>query len=229
MKRFLTVLVALVLMAAMASTAVAEYSEPILFRNIPWGSTKAHVLSQLPTPWLDLGPYTYENLMDLNNFRYGEAQKYQKGNVYFLESLSYKDLNVAGYETKTVHLYYAYSVTSDGLPDENIDNGRLFAAEYVIEPTDRHAVYDDLVGKLSGLYGAPDFKFESHKVIDYTYNTWKGKDETSVTLMMEEYSSGTCKIHIRYTTQAGVDMQNEVLEATIKKENQSAANNTSGL
>ena len=231
MKRILTVLVTLALLAAMAGTAVAEYNEPILFRNIPWGSLKSDVSKQMPTPKDILRVKMPENLFDLDWYMNGTLSKAIKGNARFYQTYIYDDgsLKVAGYTVDNVCMHYAYSVI-DGIPDYSIINGRLFAAEYEIIPIDEKTVHDDLICKLTDLYGDPDYKSYKHGVsIDYTYTTWKGKNGTSVTLILAEYTLSPCHIYIRYVTQEGIDMQNEVLEANKKLEAVSAANDTSGL
>ncbi len=232
MKRLLTALIAMAILVTIAPVAMAEHSEPILFRGIPWGSLRSDVVGKLPEPKDARGPTNQKYVLNIEKFIYGTSKNQLSGDgdAHFYEHLSYykdKITYVAGYEVSSISLFYAYSVDSDGHPDTNFDNGKLFATEYCIYPTNKEAVHEDLVNKLTKLYGDPDYKSDPLRTKKNTYTVWKGKDGTYVSLNLYE-SEKFSAINIRYATQEGFAMQNEVLKA-IKKMETSDADDTSGL
>lgn len=237
MKRLLTALIAMALLVTIAPVAMAEHSEPILFRGIPWGSLRTDVVSELPKPSSTSGPTHQKYGTNIEKYVYGISEKLRnsENNATFTEELSYNDksigykgMYVAGYKVERIGLAYVYSLDSDGHPDVNFDNGRLYLACYCISPTNNEATHKDLVNKLTKLYGDPDYnKSETSKTKNDTHTVWKGRDGTSVSLNLYE-SKEYSVIYIKYATQEGVDMRNEVLDA-FKKMETPDPDDTSGL
>lgn len=179
MKKLICVFMALVIFLSAAAAAEASDAEQkeIVFRGIPWGTSYAEVKKILSdTNWFeftgfDMWTYSTESIL---NDASGDA-----GFEYLDIELQCAAMDpnwiVAGYQTDGVTLYFAFTPSDVGL-NRDKDSARLYGATYRFEPADVHAAADDLVEKLSSLYGEHAGKKDCPTYgenVKYTY-LWSG-------------------------------------------------------
>ena len=167
----------------------------ITFRDIPWGTSYTSVnemlgsLSFLPiagegyvSPSVDA--VLLDNDIEGINFEYND--------INIVASALDPELDVAGYTTSDVSLYFAYSV-ENGTVLKTEENSQLYEAQYRIEPTDLQSAKVDLIEKLSSLYGSPAKESESRNIFDHfeTYTYWYGANDTELVLKTEDTSNDT--------------------------------------
>lgn len=207
------------------------YPSPILFRGAEWGATSSEVAKVLPEDFnayeWDISEYWYST----DEWMYRENKYEYKGKLgYYETSLgSLENMKVAGYDIENVYIYYTYSVGEDGLLVRDIDHSALIYAYYKIEPKDPDAVYNDLISKLTSLYGDIDLHQAEKPYIAYEQNLWYGADGTMVSLVREDYPSGNHYIYIKYGFSGADQLLADAYEAAVYEESLFAASNTDGL
>lgn len=211
----------------------------ILFRDLKWGSSYPDIESQL-------GELTFMPL-------YGEA--YQSPSVeavlygdYEGIDFEYTDINiiatsingtidVAGYDVEEVSLYFSY-IPVDGVLTKEEKDTSFYGARYVIHPQDLEAVKNDLIDKLSSIYGEPLGNANDTDLYDnkYTYTSWAGQNETALVLKTRDATNDTTDLYdneitISYACNKGdIDLQtaSDILkQEDIKKEKSVISNGTS--
>lgn len=93
------------------------------------------------------------------------------------------EIEVAGYKTKDVKVYFAYTIV-DGVLTKNESDSALYGARYEFDSLNLEEMYLDLTEKLTTLYGE---SFGTTKDTDlygniYTYTYWHGQNDTMVVL-----------------------------------------------
>ena len=93
---------------------------------------------------------------------------------------------VAGYKTSAVNYYGVYSVKNGELVTD-LCQGRFYAGQYVFDnPDDINAMFDNLNGKLTGLYGEADETKEPVETpAEDKHVFWYGAEETGVALSIK--------------------------------------------
>ena len=236
MKRIASVLLILVLLIPCVAFAAVPllgmpHEEPILFRGIKWGATREEAAKALPAGLVMTETKTSEYWYSTSNMMFDESfNDYYKGELGCYEyTRSSNAVQVAGYEVKDIYLYYAYHTGEDGLLIKDDEHTSLLYAYYKIEPKDPAAAYNDLIGKLTSLYGDVDFRQRSDSVITYTQNLWYGADGTMVSLVKADYSTGSHYIYIKYGFSGADDLLNAAYDAVVLEERLNAASNVDGL
>ena len=235
-RKLLTLVLSLLLILGAFSYAMAdeEHSEPILFRGASWGSNYSDVQIVLPDGVkmrdLDIREYWYP-MMDMmyDGSGYGNQVKAEIGCYAYARTSSLKGIKVAGYEIEQIYLYFVFVPDETGKLVKDPAHTAFISGQYKIEPKDPDAVFDDLVTKLSSLYGDVDVEESSEGIIDRKMALWKGADGTMVSIFKQDYSSGTHEIYIKYGTLDGDRLIDEAYAAAVKEENEGAASNTDGL
>lgn len=235
-KKMLTLVLALTMLLGIVVSAHAdeEYGEPILFRGAAWGASYPDVLKVLPDGVkmrdLDIKEYWYPMLDMMNEGNsYGNQVKAEIGCYSYARSSSLKGVKVAGYEIEQLYLYFIF------VPDESEKlikdeaHTAFISGQYKIEPKDPDAVFDDLVSKLTSLYGDVDIEESKTGIIDKKMALWKGADGTMVSVFRQDYSSGTHEIYIKYGSLVGDELIKNAYDAAVREENEGAASNTDGL
>lgn len=192
MRKFACLLVVLVLVAS--STALAD---EILFRDIPWGSNIDDVENHIGS----IGYHTSEDESYLPYWsKYdGDPFGLALGSAHYpVGWLSYYMLwddsfLIAGYPLSTMSVWMTYGLDGDNVL-RNREDSRLYMAAYTFSVLDIETTYDDLVIKLTTLYGHGEETIEngggyyadSEKVGEYTTIertiVWIGDENTSVRL-----------------------------------------------
>ena len=166
----------IVLLTIMLGTATA--ADTYLFRNIPWYSTKTtttDALSNLNTH----GNYTNVTLPDWfqrwSNID-GDYKVREAG-----ANVTYTGVPVAGYNA-VLDTYFIYPIV-DGRVSRNDDNAELYLAIYRFSKlTDMQAVYDDLVQKLTGLYGESTALNNPDGWTNFNGRLWTAEDDSKIWL-----------------------------------------------
>ena len=236
MKKVISILLILVLlMVSCSAFAGDEHSEPILFRGAQWGSSLDEVKKFIPDGVkmrdLKITEYWYpmDSLMNDGN-DWGSQYKAEMGGYSYAQSSSLKDVKVAGYDIEDLYLYFMYVPGEDGLLVKDDAHTALIYAYYKLEPKNPDAVYDDLISKLTSLYGDVDREESSTGLIDRKMSQWNGADGTMVSVFREDYSTtGSHYIYIKYGFKGGDDLMKAAYDATVLEESKGAASNVDGL
>lgn len=233
-KVFSAFLALMILTMCFGAFADDVYEKPILFRNIEWGSSLNTALKEIPNGvkmrdfdereyWYPVSDFIYDG----NG--YGTQLKANLGGYVYARSSSMEGVKVAGYDVKNIYMYFLYEVGEDGLLKKDTDNTSFVYAYYLIEPKDSEAVFNDLTAKLTSIYGDVDITKSDSSIISYWQNAWNGADGTVVSLVREDYSSGTHNIYIKYATRNADTLMREAYDAIVLEETQNAASDISGL
>ncbi len=233
MKRCLSAFIALLILLGCGS-AVADdaYEEPILFRGIEWGASYTDTLKGLPAgvTMYALRNSEYWYTMDDYMFTSSNMAYHAEIGAYaYARASSLNGVKVAGYDVSKIDLYFAYLPGDDGLLVKDKEHTSLFYAYYCLEPKDPNAVFEDLKTKLTSLYGDVDYEQTKSSIISYEQALWNGADGTMVSLIREDYSSGSHYIYIKYGFKGGNDLLKAAYEAAVLEETLNAVSNTDGL
>ena len=234
MKKVILLVMSLCFVIMCVSFASAEGSNNVLitFRGIEWGTPVGDISDKIPDGVKFFNPDLVSQLVSAKNFLYDGNNDYYKGPVAYsvsARSSSLKNMKVAGYEVSGMYMYFAIVPGADGLPTENVSDSALVMAYYKIEPKDPDAAYEDLCTKLTGLYGDADYSYEKSPYITYKYTVWYGSDGSAVSLVKEDYPSGSHYIYIKYAAANADEVLKKAYDALVLKESKEAASNVDGL
>lgn len=228
----LALMICLVCAIALSATAESKKDVSITFRGINWGIPVTQIDSKMPEGVRLYAPEVSDGFRSVEYFLYDGNDDYYKGAVGYsvqARSSSLENMKVAGYEVSSMYMYFACVPGSDGLPTGNQEDSAFYAAYYKLEPKDADAAYDDLVTKLTGLYGDVFATYEKSPYISYKYTVWKGADGSMVSLEKEDYPSGSHYIYIKYAAGNGEELLKNAYQALVLQESHDAASNTDGL
>ena len=228
------VLIAILVILMTCCTAYADiHDKSILFRGIEWGSTVSEAAKGLPNGVMMRDTQTKEYwyfmadcMFDDNN---GDYYKAELGCYEYARSNSLENVKVAGYNVADLYLYYVYTTGEDGLLVKDNAHTSLIYAYYKLEPKDPDGVYADLIAKLTSLYGDVDEHQQKSPYIVYEQNLWYGADGTMVSLVKEDYPSGSHYIYIKYGYSGADLLLEDAYDAVVREEILNAASNTDGL
>ena len=223
MKKIVTLLIALVVALSCLPALSEAYEKPILFRGLQWGSSYAQVAEE--TELQELSSTTPSGTASL--LWSGESPSYDTGTGSYAYDKTGTSPKVAGYQTIYVEFYFA------SLPDENgylpVDEEgwiladpectALYAAVYGMYGEDQEEIYEDLVHKLTSLYGEADLSTEEATV-------WYGAEGTMVSLRKVNYRvRNAVNVSITYACTSGDEWLNAAQDAVDK----AFSENTEGL
>lgn len=156
---------------------------PILFQNIPWGSTQdkartavakaGYVKNKNSFYSAKTNNVVYSKLYSGNAKEPYELSQYY--NMVLCEDYVYSDRvlkKIAGYEVDTIAMCYVYSENRGKLDTKNPG---LISVNVELKATDEEAAMADLENKLTQVYGPCDQK-------NYRSMVWLGGDGTCVVL-----------------------------------------------
>lgn len=232
MKRFISCVLILIFVAF---SCYAESDPPqILFRNIPWGTNIDDALDTLAEDsgvgikdWRRITgrapDYITQNDLNTSQFTLGDYTNfdcrcfaYSVYNIY--------EIKVAGYTVKSTNdafgLSFVYTPDSNGEIDiNNTKNTALYFAYYnITDIIDPLKTYEDLIGKISSLYGKPtsvSTEGEVSRTSDKLHIAeWEGADDAVLLLVVKEHkgsSSGNMyySARIQYNWMKGYEMIKE--------------------
>lgn len=234
MKKVVCLIMALCFAVLCTAFALAEDAKEvkITFRGIDWGIPVTEIEAKMPD---GVKLYNYDIVDGLNsvdNFLYDGDSEYYKGAVGYsvhARPSSLENLKVAGYEVGSMYMYFAIIPGSDGMPTNDAKDTAFIEAYYKIEPKDADSAYEDLLIKLSGLYGEVSYSYEKSPYISYKYNIWQGSDGSRVCLEKEDYPSGSHYIYIKYAAGNAGELLSNAYQALVLEESAGAASNVDGL
>lgn len=233
MKKVLATILAILIVLSTSLCLADTHDGSILFRNAEWGASYSDVLEKLPEGVKMHAPKVSEYwrstddiMFDENSWNYYKAEL---GCYSYSKSSSMKNVKVAGYDIDTIYLYFLYDIDSNGLLIKDDAHTSLIYAYYKLEPKDPDTVYADLISKLTSLYGDVDLHQKSSPYITYEQNLWYGANGTQVSLVKEDYPTGSHYIYIKYGFSGADEQIAAAYNAVILEETQNAASNTDGL
>ena len=230
MKRFFAVTLVLVLCLGVLPIAMAEV-ETISFRGIEWGTPATELESKLSEVKL----YSWDDVdspKSVANFLFDGDDIYYDGEVNcrnYARPSSLKDLKVAGYAVEELYVYCAYVPGADGLLTGDLKDTAFIEAYYELDTKDPDLAYDDLLDKLTGLYGEVFYSNTRSPYISYTYNVWKAADDSMVCLEKRIYPSSGTDIYVKYAAGNADELMSSAYKALVLQETKDAASNTDGL
>lgn len=228
MKRFVSLLMACMLILSVGTCVLAEESETFLFRNIPWYAPKKEVSDTLSSLTMNL------NLPNATIPDWFQTWEHTDSDYTVAKAgagTGYGNVSVAGYNAELI-VYYVYPIV-DGKLLRNGDEAEFYLAVYEFsDSADMEAVYNDLVTKLTGLYGESS---ALNKWGRFTGRLWKAKDGSQIWLRIYN-TNGDYTVQLSYTAPESTSRL-EAVEAQITKEKleaeelerQKNINNTDGL
>ena len=211
----------------MNNTSKQSTNEEILFRDVPWGTNYIDVTQLLPEfDWYDMSFDGMRNY-SVNEIVTGGVDYFDFNNynlTLVAQPFSNKEIDVAGYTTSDMELYFAYTPTNGEIIREN-SNTALYGATYEIEPENLESASTDIINKLTSLYGEP---VDEQKETDYlglfeTRTYWKGANDTEVVVRSVDASADTSNLFndelwIAYVWEKGDDILKEA-DSIISKTN----------
>lgn len=212
----------------------ATGDKEILFRNLPWGTTLADTPALLGVDLTD--PYDWKYWYSVEDQMFNQSGNIRhEGELGVYCSVGYsarKDMKVAGYALDDVDLYYLYIPDADGMLIRDAEHLGLYFASYKLDVKDPKAAYEDLTGKLTGLYGDPASTQhdDGYGYIVSDQLLWTGANGTLVSLVMQDYpDNNMTNLYIKYGTLSGNDMLDTAFTAAQAEESRNAEGDTDGL
>lgn len=207
-----------------------ETTEEITFRDVPWGSSYTEVNSLLSdlNLWNLVGElyrtYSVDEII-LGDY---EGLDFEINDINIIAYASNDEINVAGYTTDEICLFFSY-VPVDGILTRSEEDSALYGARYRFEPNNLSEMTQDLTEKLSSLYGEPDeIKTDSHWLynVQYEYIYWYGANDTEVVLKSVDASGDETdlyddEIYISYVWTKGDELL-QIASDTLSQNNKDA-------
>lgn len=157
----------------------------ILFGEIPWGTsyTDAENMKQE----LEMYPISGDafKTMSVDAVLLGdyEGVDFEYGDINIIGNALNGEIEVAGYKTSEVNLFFSY-IPVDGVLTRKEPDSSFYGAQYIFEPMNLEEMSNDLINKLSSIYGKPDKTTEDADMWsnEYTYTFWYGANDTELVL-----------------------------------------------
>lgn len=185
-KIVIAMLTSVLAMSFLSASAVAEEAKEITFRDISWGTSYTTVndahgewsLMPMSGDWC-VTPSVDAVLMD-NSY---EGIDFEYTDINIVASALNGELDVAGYTTSELWLYFSYT-SSDGILSKEESDSALYGATYKFETKNLEEMAADLTAKLSSIYGDPERSAVDTDIWGnkYTYTYWSGANDTELCL-----------------------------------------------
>lgn len=175
MKRMFAVIIAFLVLSGFALA-----DEEIRFLDYPWGITYAELSASLEERGLEIEKTRDMSYCDITPIT----------DLSFIEDVGYAariegDISVGGYPVNYLYMNFLFEYGDDWWNPE-IDDSTLIEGTYYLDIIDRKATADDLVDKLSQLYGEYEYTEEideKNTYSEYVYWwQWEGANNTYVAL-----------------------------------------------
>lgn len=157
----------------------------ITFRDIPWGTSFAKADELLGDMQLiNISGETYQT-KSIDDIALGDYKglDFEYKDINIIGSALNKEVEVAGYTTEDVNLYFAY-IPNNGVLNKTEEESSLYGAKYTFSTTNINDMAKDLRDKLVSTYGEP-VKESSDSDIwgnKCSYLFWNGSNETELVL-----------------------------------------------
>lgn len=179
MKKVVSVLLVLSLLAACAFADAPTYDGEILFRGLPWGCSINDAVANIQAAGVtndrvredcDVHDVDYSFSVDSCGFSYSPSDL---PNDFF----------VAGHLVEQVAIDAIYGIVDGKISHEREDSRMYCATYYFKDQANIKDVYDDLVSKLTSMYGTPVDAIESY----YDHNLmWTGTNNAAIIIEMDD-------------------------------------------
>lgn len=149
--------------------AETEESSTITFRGIPWGTSVLEanrILGKNELAWESSMTYSSAFVDDLLYGTWENSMHNEYDISIVAQVIDSQEIEVAGYVTYVTKLYFS-CIPVDGILTKNEEDTALYAAQYFFIANDFEAMSQDLIEKLTSMYG--DYS-ETHSGIDPTYH-----------------------------------------------------------
>lgn len=161
------------------------YDKEILFMNTAWGTSYSNFKDKHGELgiWALYGElyktYSVDEIV-LNDY---QGLDFEYTDINIIGCCSNGEVEVAGYKTRDVNLYFSY-VPVNGILTKKESDSALYGARYEFDTTNLKAMYSDLTTKLSSIYGEPNKTTTDADMwgMVYTYTYWYGQNDTMVVL-----------------------------------------------
>lgn len=161
-------------------------NKEILFMDIPWGTTYKLVNEQHGE--LGLYPMNGESYKtySIDDITLGDYKgiDFEYTDINVIGICYNNNINVAGYTTSDVSLYFSYIPNADGSLNQEADNSILYGARYEFEAKNLAEMQKDLTEKITSIYGEPQKEtsaIDIYKNENY-YLFWYGQNDTLLVL-----------------------------------------------
>lgn len=208
------------LLMAIACTAVADSgAKPILFRDLPWGATYAEVIEAMPdglkfeVDYLgneETFPKSFEALVTGEGMDEGFTGPIAMGAIGTPEVAG--SVKVAGYGLNSIVLLFAYTAGDDGMLERDEEHTAFALGQYTIHPLKLNECFDDLIAKLTMLYGEPEatVQLDAEAQTGITkYTAWRGAEESNLYLCTD----GKNSVQLLYWSAEGEKLMQEAYNA----------------
>ena len=216
------------------------YDEEILFRDIPWGTSYSDVdvmleeMSLMGVSGEGRKTYSVEDII-LGD---GKGIDFEYNDIKIIALPTYDKVDVAGYKTEDIMLFFSY-MPVDGVLTRLETDSALYGAQYEFQVQNLEEMSQDLVNKLSSLYGEPAKTVEEigRYDIQYTYIYWYGINDTVLVLRTQDVTKSTSdvfdnQIFISYVWLKGDEMLQEASDLSkqevLEKEAEAYGNDSTG-
>ena len=168
----------------------SAFADEILFRGIPWGSTPAEVKALLD--FSVITPTKGSQCSWEAGMPYGHEKSFEHTGA---DSFTNQDnLQVAGYDVVQVCVRFYYPLV-DGVVVEDDKQSMFYYAHYMIEPKDVDGAYEDLVEKMTTLYGEGVVYNNPPSDGWYAYTeecvVWYGDNNTGARVIIRRYKDSS--------------------------------------
>lgn len=242
MKKKAILILSVLLSIAQCSSVYAEYSEEILFRNTPWGIS----FTEADEIFGDFGIWNLSGEMmktkSVDDIVIGDYEgiRFDNSEINIIANAHNGETDVAGYTTSEICLYFAF-LPVDGILTKSENDSAMYGAQYTFEPKNLNEMSNDLISKLTTLYGEPDKTTTRSDLwnVQYEYTYWYGANDTEAVLKKVDASEDTTDLYddeiiISYVWKKGDELlQNASDTVTLNAQSKEADvygnNSTNGL
>lgn len=182
-KLVLFAMVVSMMFAACAHADMLSTEEVIRFRGFEWGCSINEVAENLR----EAGVSTRADISDETDVRFIDFSTSVDDAGFVFDPSSYQfdnDIFVGGHMVEQIAVYAMYGIV-DGEISYETEDSRLYCGTYYFkEQANMKSVYDDLVSKLTSLYGTPQ---ENPYANSRDFSCiWYGADNTAVEINMRD-------------------------------------------
>lgn len=170
----------------------------ILFKDISWGTSYTEVNRVLPE--LDMWAMNGEafRTFSTDEIVLGDYQgiDFEYNDINIVGNCYNGEIEVAGYTTSGVNLYFVY-IPVDGVLTKTENDSAFYGAQYVFMPQNLDEMSNDLVEKLSSVYGEPSERIKDKDMWDneYEYVYWYGQNNTELVMRIVDSTNDTTGVY----------------------------------
>ncbi len=179
MKKIICILAVVSLLMTVAFADSTTYDGEILFRGLPWGCSIDDAVANIQAAGVTNDRVREDQ--DVHDVDYSFSVD-ECGFSYSPSNLP-NDFFVAGHLVEQVAIDAIYGIVDGQISRERKDSRMYCATYYFMDQANINDVYDDLVTKLTSLYGTPVDAPES--IYDYS-NMWTGTNNVAVIIEMDD-------------------------------------------